>query len=105
MPDFENLSFNETVLIQQFWERMLAVFLPLFFLNSRVSCGNASISSTLTKSGYKDLQVNLFKRDLMVCDFFLSFNFGFEFKSTLNSGNWYFQFLLQGFISLTVVVL
>jgi hypothetical protein len=51
---FENLSFNETVLIQQFLgERTLAVFFVLYFstASNRVSGGNASISSTFTKSG------------------------------------------------------
>jgi hypothetical protein len=67
---FENLSFNETVLIQQFWGARWRCFFVLYFstASNRVS-GNASISSTLQNQvRYKDLQVNL-QRDLMVCDF------------------------------------
>jgi hypothetical protein len=84
---FENLSFNETFDSVIFEERMLAVFLFLYFFDSLKQSfrGNASISSTFTKSGSIGPQVNL-QRDLMVCDF--SFNFGFPVnsKEDLNSG-------------------
>jgi hypothetical protein len=48
---FENLSFNETVFVRNFEEHYAGGVLSSIFTQPQVSSGNASISSTFTKSG------------------------------------------------------